>query len=130
MPSDAYRAYHFVSAWVSSWGALDYASCDATAGHWRALMRSPSRAGSEGVGPVISIRRVAHSLRTASAIVVQRLFRALLFSAQKLRRAEQKCAEKSLDHYTRERACRWQCEAQRWSMGGAVPRPVTRELPQ
>src|SRR6516164_3594311 len=48
---------------VPPWDALDYASCGVAAG------RPPSpkdrQPGSDDAGPDISIRRVAHSLRTA-----------------------------------------------------------------
>src|SRR5579885_2852735 len=54
----------------SPWGALDYASCGAAAGHAALLHpRSQAAAGSEDAGPDISIRRVAHSLRTASKVL-------------------------------------------------------------
>src|SRR5262245_15575740 len=58
-----------VYRWVSPWGALDYASCGAAADpHPRPLSqreRGEWWGGSDGAGPVIPIRRVAHSLRTA-----------------------------------------------------------------
>jgi hypothetical protein len=56
----------FSVACRSPWGALDYASCGAAAGQRLPSSRRQAMLRSDGAGPVISIRRVAHSLRTAS----------------------------------------------------------------
>ena len=50
----------------SPWVALDYASCGAATGRSAWFGCQTGDAGSDDAGPDISIRRVAHSLRTAS----------------------------------------------------------------